>query len=74
MTLDDVMRDLRTRFQNDIQAALDWQAQDGGEVVFAIGIDRRTKEQLEAAAKEEATKPENLLTRIEALEADKVVR
>jgi hypothetical protein len=68
MTIDDIMRDLRERYEAEIQAALDWQAQDGGEVSFTVGMDRRAKDQLDAAAKEEAMKPENLLARIEMLE------
>ena len=74
MTVDEVFADLRARFGADVEEALAWQAGDGGELVFAVGIDRKAKNELEVAARAEAMDPKNLLARIEALEATKVER
>lgn len=71
MTIDEVFEDLRGRFEAEVRAALEWQASDGGIVEFAVGINRRAKNEIDIAAKVEAMKPENLLARIEALEAGK---
>lgn len=68
MTIDDVMTDLRKRHEAEIQTALDRQEAEGGTIDFVLGINFRSQAEIDAAAKEEAMKPESLLARIEALE------
>ena len=70
MTVDEVFAKLKADHGADIQSALDWQQGDGGEVVFNVSIDRQPKAQLEAEAKAEAMKPENLLAQLEALKSN----
>lgn len=68
-TVDDVFEELRVKHEAEIQEALDWAVADGGVVDFVLGANRRPKTELDEIALQEATKPENLLARIEALEA-----
>lgn len=68
MTVDEVMKDLRDRHEAEIQAVLDRQKAEGGTVDFTLGMNFRSQAEIDAEAKAEAMKPENILARIEALE------
>jgi hypothetical protein len=71
-TVDDVMARLKANHGAEIQEALDWQATDGGELDFTVGINRRPKEEIDKEQLYEDTRPEALLARIKALEEGKV--
>jgi hypothetical protein len=69
MTVDDVLADLKVRFEADIQQALDEVAAGDGTVAFAIGINRVSKDELDAKERDEAVKPDALYATIKDLQA-----
>jgi hypothetical protein len=69
MTVDDVLAELKVRFGADIQKALDEVAAGDGTVAFAIGINRVSKEELDARERDEALKPDAIYATIKDLQA-----